>query len=344
MTPPDAPTVPTLAPDATDRALRSGAVVRWWQTTMFVEVVGPDAVTLIEGMCTQAVERMRAGTTEPGLFLDVKARIIAPVLVHRDEIATWHDAKRDAVVEGPVPRVLLETLPDLIEPLVAHLSRYRLRARCDIHAAQLGAIAVVGANAANHELPGIDTHRFIAAHAPIPTVTYVGALDTLSGLVAALTPAFGLAEPSAFEAHRIDAGVPSLHDLIPGRMPAEVGGVDHAVALDAGCYLGQEPVVRLHFRGRANRTLRRLSADAPVVLGAPVADDPDAIFALRRCDDSSDARPVGRLTTWAERPDGTTAALAILRREIGVATALQLPETTTSLIVVDAAPTPAEAR
>ncbi|MCW2962596.1 MAG: hypothetical protein JWM90_2983, partial [Thermoleophilia bacterium] len=110
---------------------------------------------------------------------------------------------------------------------------------------------------------------------------------------------------------------------------------------DAGCYLGQEPVARLHFRGHPNRTLRRLGASEPIVVGtdgvSDVDDSPEAPFELRRVDAAA-GRPSGRLTTWASRPDGTIAALAVLRREVQQDELLQLPGASTTLRVLDASP------
>ena len=52
-------------------------------------------------------------------------------------------------------------------------------------------------------------------------------------------------------------------------MPAEAGIVERAVDFEKGCYIGQEPVARLHYRGRPNRLLRGLSPRAPPPRRAP---------------------------------------------------------------------------
>ena len=41
-------------------------------------------------------------------------------------------------------------------------------------------------------------------------------------------------------------------------MPAEAGINDRAVSFTKGCYIGQETVARLHYKGKPNRHLRRL--------------------------------------------------------------------------------------
>lgn len=336
MAQPDATTAP-LGPAATAAALDDSAVVRWWQVTAFLEVAGPGAPALLDGLCTQAVERIAPGTATLGLFLDAKARIIAPAILHRLADEPWHDPRRDATVDA-APVVLLETLPELVEPLRAHLARYRLRALATIEPRDVSAVAVVGATATCVQVP--DTGSWSALlHEARPTRAWLGrGGEEPAAVTAALAAACaGLADPDALEAARIDAGIPGLHDLLPRRMPAEVGGMERAVALDAGCYLGQEPVARLHYRGRANRTLRRVAADAPPSPGPD--EDPDVALALRIADAAPDARPVGRLTTWATGPDGGTRGLAVLRRELEAGDELRLPAGDTRIVVADAPPT-----
>ncbi|MEO6867110.1 MAG: hypothetical protein ABI200_03735 [Gaiellales bacterium] len=335
-------TAPTLTPEDTIARLTTSAVVRWWQTTAFLEVAGPDAVVMLDGLCTQAVERVEPGAAVLGLFLDAKAKVIAPATLHRAPDAPWKNPRTEEIVEQ-APRLLLETLPDLIEPLRAHLSRYRMRSKATIEPTDLASIAIVGATAETIE------HDFDEARLTVtrvageahPTRALIAPGELIAQLVQDLPEALGidLATPDALESSRIDAGVAGLHDLLPGRMPAEIGGMDSAVSLDAGCYLGQEPVARLHYRGRANRSLRRVEADGPIqVTGtAPDADigQLDAPFELRRIDDEAASRAVGRITTWAMRPDGSTVALAILRREIDAGTPLLLPDDGGTLRVID---------
>ena len=338
---PDTTSTPsTLTPDATARALDDGAVVRWWQATALLEVAGPDAPTLLDGLCTQAVERIRPGSGVLGLFLDAKAKVIAPAVIHRHPDAAWTDPKRGAVHDDS-PHLVLETLPELVEPLRAHLSRYRLRAKATIEPSTLATIAIVGAGAdalvADLEATGQHGTWTTVADQARPTVAFIGSPDACRRLVRDTLPAAGagLADVDALEADRITRAVAGLHDLLPGRMPAEVRGMETAVALDAGCYLGQEPVARLHYRGRANRTLRRLRSPNDVVPAGADHEDPLALVAA---DAEPDARPLGRLTTWARATDGTTVALAVLRREVELDGEVRLVGTDLSLQAADAPP------
>lgn len=347
----NAPGPETADATRTAELLADAAVVRWWQTTAVLDVSGPDALTLVDGLCTQAVTRLEPGTARLGLFLDAKAHVIAAAILHRHADAPWTDPRSGAVIDdAPVLRV--ELLPEQVEPLRAHLTRYRLRARVSIEATDLASIAVVGGGAERLSLPQPDPRdgewtRFVSGLATMrPTVTFVGTAAAARRLVQQQLPALGLpgAAPDALEADRIAAGIAGLHDLLVGRMPAEVGGMADAVALDAGCYLGQEPVVRLHYRGRANRSLRRVRAQTAVSLAPGAQPDDEEPFALRRIDDDPSARPVGRLTTWATDVDGSTVALALLRRELEAGDTLALAGTEHRFTVVDGgeSETPAE--
>ena len=63
----------------------------------------------------------------------------------------------------------------------------------------------------------------------------------------------------AYEIARVEAGVPRFGAEIDASvLPAETGLVEQAVSFTKGCYVGQEPVARLHYRGHPNRHLRRL--------------------------------------------------------------------------------------
>jgi folate-binding Fe-S cluster repair protein YgfZ len=83
------------------------------------------------------------------------------------------------------------------------------------------------------------------------------------------------------------------------------------VSYTKGCYLGQETVARVHFRGHANRHLAGIGLDgAPGALPADISDG---------------ARPLGRLTSacWWEA-GGAYAGLAVVRREAAPGATVQI--------------------
>jgi len=90
------------------------------------------------------------------------------------------------------------------------------------------------------------------------------------------------------ELRRIEAGVPRWGRELDERvLPAEAGLDETHISFTKGCYPGQEPVARLHYRGHVNRKLRVVELD----------------------DDAT----VERVTSTARRPDGTVVALAYVR-------------------------------
>jgi folate-binding protein YgfZ len=105
----------------------------------------------------------------------------------------------------------------------------------------------------------------------------------------------------AAEALRVERGRPRYGvDLDDTVIPQEAGLNQRAVSFGKGCYVGQETVARLHYRGRPNRHLRGLRLSAPAATG----DE------LRLGD-----RAVGRLGTVAISPVHGPIALALVRRE-----------------------------
>jgi len=84
-------------------------------------------------------------------------------------------------------------------------------------------------------------------------------------------------------------------------LPAEAGLDQTHVSFSKGCYPGQEPVARLHFRGHPNRALRVLELDGLPEYDARLLHD---------------GREVGRVTSAVRRGDGTVVALAYVRTEV----------------------------
>jgi len=122
-------------------------------------------------------------------------------------------------------------------------------------------------------------------------------------LAAAGTPEL---EPAAAEAARIVALEPRFGaEITQDYFPMEVG-LGPAIDYAKGCYLGQEPIVRIRDRGHINWRLVSLDVTGPV---DPAASDPI----------ESDAKPkAGRVTSAGRLPDGRGVALAMLHTSIAV--------------------------
>jgi folate-binding Fe-S cluster repair protein YgfZ len=83
-------------------------------------------------------------------------------------------------------------------------------------------------------------------------------------------------------------------------MPQEAGINERAVSFTKGCYVGQETVARLHYRGKPNRHMRGLRLGEPVERGSEIV---------------LGERVVGRVASNCVSPRFGPIALALLRRE-----------------------------
>jgi tRNA-modifying protein YgfZ len=229
----------------------------------FVRVAGPDAADYLQRIVSNDVEALVEGDARPALLLTAKARVIAPLVVLR---------------RGDEDFLLL-TPPGLGDLVRAHLTRMRLRARCEVEPEEHESVLVFGGGTGT----GFPTD-------------WPGAREALD---AGLEPTLSEDE---VELRRIESGVPRWEREIDDRiLPAEAGLDATHVSFSKGCYPGQEPVARLHFRGHPNRGLRVVE----------LAEVPEYDAALLH-----DGREVGRVTSAARRADGTVVALAYVRTEV----------------------------
>ena len=226
---------------------------------------GPDAADYLERMVSNAVEALPVGDSCEALLLTAKARVIAPLVV-------WRRGEDD---------FLLLTEPELGERVVRELLRSRFAAKVQIEPEQHTSLVVFG------DVEGIPTRDYGE-----PAVEVLDAeID---------------AEPIAedeLELMRIRAGTPRMGRELDDRvLPAEAGLTETHVSFTKGCYPGQEPVARLHHRGKANRRLRVLSLAGV----EPVPYDAEITFG---------DKAVGRVTSSARDGD-EILALGYVRVEV----------------------------
>ncbi len=200
----------------------------------YVRISGVDAVSYLDRMLSNDVP---AEGSVDALLLTAKARVIAPLLV-------WRRGADD---------VLLLTEPELGEVVRAHLMRMRFAAACEVELEE-----------------HTSTIRFGVAADGIPNRDYgQPAVELLDVDVA---PSLSDDE---LERLRIEAGTPRFGREIDDRvLPAEAGLDARAISFSKGCYPGQEPVARQHYRGKVNRLLRVLEVDGdPPAAETPVTHD-----------------------------------------------------------------------
>jgi folate-binding protein YgfZ len=230
----------------------------------FVAVRGPDAATYLQAMVSNDVEAIGIGDACDALLLTAKARVIAPLVVLRRGVEDF----------------LLLTEEGLGGRVRATLVRSRFAAKCEIEVEEHTSVVALG---------GMDG---------IPTADYgVPAVEVLD------TALETTVDDGELELLRIRAGTPRFGREIDDRvLPAEAGLDSRAIDFEKGCYPGQEPIARQHYRGRVNRTLRVLAID-----GAELpAYDTEVVHA---------GKVVGRMTSVAREGDGVVG-LAFVRVEV----------------------------
>jgi folate-binding protein YgfZ len=192
-----------------------------------VGVKGPDAETYLDRMLSNDVAALASGESCEALLLTPKARVIAPMRVVRRALDDF----------------LLVTEPGLGETLKAELVRMRFAAKAEIEAEEHRSYVLLGT-----EDGGIRNDDY-----GIPAVEVLDR-DLPDGAREA--------SEEELERLRIEAGTPRFGAEIDERvLPAEAGLDERAISFTKGCFPGQEPVARLHYRGHANRRLRVLEVE-----------------------------------------------------------------------------------
>ena len=203
-------------------SVTAGAAVR---PRAFVRVAGAEAADYLQRMVSNDVAALEVGASCEALLLTPKARVIAPLRV----LATRR---------GGLPA------PDRARArrgVRAHLAAMRFAARCEIEPEEHASLLVLGAR----------TAAIANGDYGVPAVELLDEEPPASR------------SEEELERLRIRARHPALGRELDDRvLPAEAGLEERAISFTKGCYPGQEPVARLHFRGHPNRTLRVLAIDA----------------------------------------------------------------------------------
>jgi tRNA-modifying protein YgfZ len=280
-------------------------------------LTGPGAVEFLNGQVTNELTTLRAGEGRYAAFLTPKGKMLGDLRI----LAVGDPGRGDPwELALDTERVALQALFDMIR-------RYKVGYELELHKRTLergllsligpGAAAIVGVDGppspgrpgsglaaeAEHANATIE----IDGIAALAVLTDVGvdlicdAADTaaLLGMLQA-RGAVAVSEQAA-ECVRIEHGRPRYGvDLDDSVIPQEAGLNERAVSFTKGCYVGQETVARLYYKGKPNRHLRGLRLSEPATPGAE----------LRLGE-----RPVGRLGGTQVSPRLGPIALALVRRE-----------------------------
>ena len=213
--------------------------------------------------------------------------------------------------------LLLDTERAALQDLFNMIRRFKLGRDVELHkrTVQMGLLSLIGPDArkvAGTTTLGADEHDVeaatIAGHGVMLVATDVGvdvfteAEDTDAVRAALIEQGAEPVPAEAAETLRVEHGRPRYGiDLDESTMPQEAGINERAVSFTKGCYVGQETVARLFYRGKPNRHLRGLRLSGPARTG-------DAL--------TFGEKTVGHVGSVASSPVHGPIALAIVRREV----------------------------
>jgi folate-binding protein YgfZ len=293
-------------------AIREGAALGAIEARVPLGVSGPDRASFLQGLLTNDIGALAAGTgcyaawltpqgrlltdlhvLESGemILLDVPAAQAGPTLERLDHFLFSEDVRLADLsgslgslwVHGPRAAAVLERVLGGVEALAGWADYRNARA-------EFGGQPAVVAKVSQLGVPGF--------------VVYVGPARA-AALAEALTGAGAVpAGPAALEAARIEAAYPLTGvDMDENTLPLEAGIEPRAISFTKGCYVGQEVIIRVMHRGHG-RVARRLvllqvSGGVPARGGAILAGD----------------REVGSVTSAARSPRLGPVALGYVHRD-----------------------------
>ncbi len=262
-------------------------------------LTGSDAKSFLQGQVSNDVEGLSAGAGCYAAFLTPKGKMLGDLRI------------LDAGSE-----LLLDTERSSLQALFNMIRRFNVGYGVELHKRTLetGLLSLIGPDAVGvagiADLPASEhahAEAQIAGHGVRAVRTDVG-IDVLvdaaetDAVARALRDAGATAVgEAAAECLRIEHGRPRYgKDLDDTVIPQEAGLNERAVSFTKGCYVGQETVARLFYRGKPNRHLRGLRSSTPV--------DPGDEILLGE-------RTVGHVSSTAVSPRLGPVALALVRRE-----------------------------
>jgi tRNA-modifying protein YgfZ len=244
---------------------------------------GPQAAWFLHQIMTQAYEDMAPGEARDTAMLTAHGRMVGFMETLMTEEAIWAHFETE----------LIETFPEAVRRYV-----FATQVEIDDLTEEMGLVLVLG------DAPALTTdHISHPTNALGTSATYLWAKRERTDDLLRELKANGLAELSEeeLEAIRIANGVPRWgRDMDFKTIPQEVGIDTTAVHFDKGCYVGQEAMAKIHFRGKVNRRLAVLEPATAVQVGDEVS--------------GADGK-LGVVTSVARDGD-TVRALAVVKRTV----------------------------
>ena len=262
-------------------------------------ISGAEARAALNGVVSNEVETLTPGHGVAAAVLTPKGKMLGDLRI----LDTGDELLLD--MERPALQAVFDAIRHGLVGYDAELHKRTL---------QTGLLSLLGpASRAVAGAPGLPDEELAnaageIAGAPVRLIATDLGVDVLcdagdTAAVHAALVAAGAAEIGAEEAEvlRVESGRPRYGvDLDDSVIPQEAGLNERAVSFTKGCYVGQETVARLFYKGKPNRHLRGLRLSGPAAPGG----------ALRLGE-----REVGTLTSSVVSPALGPIGLALVRRE-----------------------------
>ena len=276
-----------------------------------LRLLGAEAAEFLQGQVTNDVEALAPGSGCYAALLNHKGKVRLDMRVLRGADWIWLDTEpgREAVMTHTV-----------------QMYGIGRDVRAEDATATHAVLSLLGpaARAALDVEPPAEEHAHTEGEHGLYVATDLG-VDVIcpAGDADAVRLALGVEEVSdeAAECLRIESGRPRFGlDFDTETIPEEAGLNERAVSFTKGCYVGQETVARLHYKGKPNRHLRGLRLSGPAATG-------EGLWLGER--------QVGALGSVAESPVHGTIGLALVRREAGPGDQLRVGDAGTTAAVVE---------
>jgi folate-binding protein YgfZ len=259
----------------------------------FVRITGPDAVSYLQGQCSQDIQALTVGSSADALLLEPQGKVDAFFRITRlgdDEL-------------------VLDTDLGFGETMIERLQRFKLRVNLEIVALDWRVVAVRGPHSGD-VIASPDERRVEVAWPGIAGFDLLGENPRVPDGVEQ-------SGADAWAAVRIEAGIPVRGAEIDARtIPEEAGLVERTVSFTKGCFTGQELVARIDSRG--SNVARRLRG-----IVAPEGVPPQELEPGTELTEEGRGKSVGRVTSsaWSEGLRATVA-LAYVHRSLEIPSAV----------------------
>jgi tRNA-modifying protein YgfZ len=290
------------------RALREGCGLLDRSERGKLALTGAGAVEFLNGQVTNELADLRPGEGRYAAFLTAKGKMLGDLRI----LAVGDSG------DGAPDELLLDTERSALQALFDMIRRFKVGYDVELHKRTVergllsligpGALATAGTEAlrdepehTNMELE-IDGAQVVAARTDVGVDLICDAADTPRVTATLLARGAQAVSELAAECLRVESGRPRFGvDIDDTTIPQEAGLNQRAVSFEKGCYVGQETVARLHYRGKPNRHLRGLRLSAPAA--------PDEELRLGSVVLSSEFGPIALALVRREAEPGVTVSV-----------------------------------